>query len=58
MKDCAYSDEYPCEKLSAFLKNAPEAEATLDEISKKGSYRTISTYQNRAKAVIMKRAAQ
>jgi hypothetical protein len=32
VKNCAYCDEYPCEKLSAFLKNVPEAKATLDEI--------------------------
>ncbi len=35
VKNCAYCDEYPCEKLSNFLKNAPEAKATLDEIRKK-----------------------
>ena len=32
VKNCAYCDEYPCEKLTAFFKNAPEAKATLDEI--------------------------
>ena len=32
VKNCAYCDEYPCEKLSTFLKNAPEAKATLEEI--------------------------
>lgn len=35
VKNCAYCDEYPCGKLSDFLKNAPEAKATLDEIRKK-----------------------
>jgi len=35
VKNCAYCEEYPCEKLSAFLKNVPEAKATLDEIRKK-----------------------
>jgi len=35
VKNCAYCDEYPCEKLSAFLKNVPEAKATLDEIREK-----------------------
>ena len=35
MKNCAYCAEYPCEKLSAFLKNVPEAKALLDEIRKK-----------------------
>jgi hypothetical protein len=35
VKNCAYCAEYPCEKLSAFLKNAPEAKAVLDEIRKK-----------------------
>ena len=35
VKNCAYCDEYPCEKLSAFLKNVPEAKATLEEIRKK-----------------------
>jgi hypothetical protein len=35
VKNCAYCDEYPCEKLSAFLKNVPEAKATLDAIRKK-----------------------
>ena len=32
VKNCAYCDEYPCEKLSVFLKNVPEAKATLDAI--------------------------
>jgi len=35
VKNCAYCNGYPCEKLSAFFKNAPEAKATLDEIRKK-----------------------
>ncbi len=35
VKNCAYCPDYPCEKLTAFLKNAPEAKALLDEIRKK-----------------------
>jgi hypothetical protein len=34
VKNCAYCAEYPCEKLSAFLKNVPEAKAVLDGIKK------------------------
>jgi hypothetical protein len=34
-KSCAYCTEYPCEKLTAFLKNAPEAKVVLDDIRKK-----------------------
>jgi hypothetical protein len=32
VKNCAYCGQYPCERLSAFFKNAPEAKANLDEI--------------------------
>jgi hypothetical protein len=35
VKNCAYCSEYPCEKLAAFLKNAPEAKVVLDDIRKK-----------------------
>jgi hypothetical protein len=35
VKNCAYCAEYPCEKLTAFLKNAPEAKVVLDDIRKK-----------------------
>jgi hypothetical protein len=35
VKNCAYCADYPCEKLAAFLKDAPEAKAALDEIRKK-----------------------
>ena len=33
--NCAYCSEYPCQKLSAFLAQVPEAKATLEEIRKK-----------------------
>jgi len=37
LANCAFCAEYPCAKLTAFLKQAPEAKATLEEIrSKKG----------------------
>jgi hypothetical protein len=32
--NCAYCDEYACEKLTEFFKMAPEAKTTLDEIRK------------------------
>ncbi len=35
VKNCAYCAEYPCAKLTAFLKNAPEAKVVLDDIRKK-----------------------
>lgn len=35
VKSCAYCADYPCEKLTAFLKNAPEAKVVLDDIRKK-----------------------
>jgi len=35
VKNCAYCADYPCEKLTAFLKNAPEAKVVLDDIRKK-----------------------
>ena len=35
VKNCAYCAEYPCEKLAAFQKNAPEAKVVLDDIRKK-----------------------
>ncbi len=34
VKNCAYCADYPCAKLTAFLKNVPEAKALLDEIRK------------------------
>lgn len=34
VKNCAYCPEYPCQKLSAFLAQVPEAKATLEEIRK------------------------
>lgn len=35
VKNCAYCADYPCEKLVAFQKNAPEATVVLDDIRKK-----------------------
>ena len=35
VKNCAYCNEYPCTKLSEFLKMVPKAKTTLDEIRKK-----------------------
>jgi hypothetical protein len=35
VENCAACADYPCAKLSAFLKNAPEAKALLDELRKK-----------------------
>jgi hypothetical protein len=32
--NCAYCADYPCQKLSAFLAQAPEAKATLEKIRK------------------------
>jgi hypothetical protein len=34
VKNCAYCDEYPCEKLTEFFKMAPHAKTNLDEIRK------------------------
>jgi len=34
IKNCAYCDDYACEKLSKFIDNVPEAKATLEEIRK------------------------
>ena len=34
VKTCAGCTEYPCQKLSAFLAQVPEAKATLEEIRK------------------------
>ena len=34
LKNCAYCDDYPCNKLSEFFKVAPEAKNTLEEIRK------------------------
>ena len=34
VKNCAYCDEYACEKLTEFFKMAPDAKTTLDEIRK------------------------
>jgi len=32
--NCAYCDEYDCDKLTEFFKMAPEAKTTLDEVRK------------------------
>jgi hypothetical protein len=32
--NCAYCDDYGCDKLTAFLKMVPEAKSTLEEIRK------------------------
>jgi len=32
VKNCAYCDDYKCEKLAKFFENASEAEKTLEEI--------------------------
>jgi len=34
VKNCAYCNEYVCEKLNKFFKIAPEGKTTLDEIKK------------------------
>lgn len=34
VKNCAYCNEYPCQKLSEFLAMVPEAKATLEQIRK------------------------
>lgn len=34
LRNCAYCDEYVCEKLDKFFEIAPEGKATLDEIKK------------------------
>jgi hypothetical protein len=34
LKNCAYCDEYACEKLNKFFEMAPEAKATLEAIRK------------------------
>lgn len=34
VKNCAYCNDYACEKLSKFFDKAPEAKALLDEIRK------------------------
>jgi hypothetical protein len=34
LKNCAYCDEYACEKLTDFFKMAPQAKTNLDEIRK------------------------
>jgi len=34
LKNCAYCDEYACEKLSKFFKMAPNAKTTLEKIRK------------------------
>jgi hypothetical protein len=35
VKNCAYCDEYACEKLNQFFVMAPNAKVTLEEIRKK-----------------------
>ena len=32
--NCAHCDQYPCEKLMAFLKVVPDAKTRLDEVKK------------------------
>ena len=32
VKNCAFCDEYPCDKLEGFFAHAPDAQATLEEI--------------------------
>ncbi len=32
VKNCAFCDEYACDKLTEFFKMAPEAKTTLDEV--------------------------
>ena len=34
IKNCAYCDDYACEKLNSFIDDVPEAKATLEEIRK------------------------
>lgn len=34
VKNCAYCDNYPCEKLSKLIDEIPEAKATLEKIRK------------------------
>jgi hypothetical protein len=34
VKNCAYCDEYACEKLKEFFKMAPSAKKSLDKIRK------------------------
>lgn len=34
VKNCAYCDDYVCEKLNNFINDVPEANATLEEIRK------------------------
>ncbi|KPJ65710.1 hypothetical protein AMJ44_09620 [candidate division WOR-1 bacterium DG_54_3] len=34
VENCAYCDDYACEKLTDFFKMAPEAKTTLDEVRK------------------------
>lgn len=34
LKNCAYCDDYVCEKLTRFFEMAPEAKTTLSEIKK------------------------
>jgi hypothetical protein len=36
VKNCAYCDEYACEKLTEYFKMAPVAKTNLDEIRKNG----------------------
>jgi len=34
VKNCAYCDDYTCEKLTEFFKMAPQAKTNLDEVRK------------------------
>jgi len=38
VENCAYCEEYPCEKLNKIHEKSPEANVTLDEI--RGNHRT------------------
>jgi hypothetical protein len=34
VKNCAYCDDFPCEKLSTFFEAVPSAKTTLEEVRK------------------------
>jgi len=34
LKNCAYCDDFACERLSKFFEMAPEAKTTLEKIRK------------------------
>jgi hypothetical protein len=43
LKNCAYCDDYVCEKLTMFFEMAPEAKTTLAEIKKIFRLKIIKT---------------